>query len=175
MTRRKPPKRLVTARSSDNEKRRLCEPIPTDAWLEALAQRASFEGYSKHKLQPRAFGLKPFTGEREDATFCDGHAGFAPADMTRVPTLLRRGILAGLVGHNFAQGDPTLMWTIDDNGWIYELRVTIPSRAIYHGYPVLPSEAIARLVVARYIQYVYDHGAEVALVPSAQRLQERYK
>jgi hypothetical protein len=173
MTRRKPNERFVVARSSNNEKRRVCEPVPTDAWLPALANRATFEGYSKHKLRPRAFGLEPFTGEREDATYCDGHAQFAPADMARAPNLLRRGILAGLVGHNLAQGDPTLVWSIDDNGWIYEARVTIPSRAVYHGYPVLQSEAIARPVIARYIEYVYDRGM-AALVPSAQQLQERY-
>ena len=63
MARRKPDPRLVVARSSDNDKRRLREPIPTNAWLLALADRASFEGYSKHKLQPRAFGLEPFTGQ----------------------------------------------------------------------------------------------------------------
>jgi hypothetical protein len=172
MARRKPDRRLVVARSSNNDKRRLREPAPMDAWLRDLADRATFEGYSKHKLQPRAFGLELFSGDREDATYCDGHARFAPADMARVPTLLRRGIFAGLVGHNFAQGDPTLVWTIDDNGWIYEARVTIPGRALYHGYPVLQSEAIARPVIARYIEYVYDRA--MALVPSAQRLQERY-
>ncbi len=173
MARRKPEKRLVDARSSGNDKRRLREPLPTNAWLGRLAVRACFEGYPKHKLRPQAFNLEPFTGQREDVTYCDGHAQFTPADMQRVPVLLRRGILAGLVGHNDAQGDPTLVWTVDDTGWIYEARITIPGRALYHGYPVLRNEAIARPVIARYIQYVYGMSVG-ALIPSAQRLQERY-
>ena len=137
MARRKPDPRLVVARSSDNDKRRLRMPLPPDDWLLAPADRATFEGYSKHKLHPQAFGLPPFTGHREDATYCDGHAHFAPADMQRLPALLRRGIIAGLVGHNDAQGDPTLIWMVYDNGWIYEGRLTIPGRVLYHGYPVL--------------------------------------
>lgn len=173
MAGRKPERRLVAARSSDNEKRRVHEPVPSDEWLTALAARARFEAYSKHKLQPQAFGLQPFTGQREDATYCDGHANFAPADMARVPNLLRRGILAGLIGHNDRQGDPTLLWTVDDNGWIYEGRLTIPSQALYHGYPVLRTEAVARVVIARYIQYVYSRNID-ALVRSAQEVQGRY-
>jgi hypothetical protein len=173
MVRRKPDPRLVVARSSNNDKRRLREPLPADAWLLSLADRAVFEGYAKHKLRPRAFGLEPFTGQREDATYCDGHAGFTRADMPRAPILLRRGILSGLVGDNDSQGDPTLIWTVDDNGWIYEGRVTIPGRAVYHAYPVLRSEAVARAVIARYIQYAYDRGM-AALLPSVQQLQGRY-
>jgi hypothetical protein len=174
MKRRKPHPRLVVTRNSDNDKRRLRTPVPSNAWLLDLANRASFEGYSKHKLHPRAFHLEPFTGQREDATYCDGHAQFTPADMARVPALLRRGILSGLVGENDDnRGDPTLLWSIDDNGWIYEARLTIPGRALYHGYPVLRSEAIARAIIARYIHWVYNSDAAV-LFSSVQELQERY-
>ena len=172
MTRQKPDPRITLERSSDNDKRRLREPAPPDTWLRDFADRASFEPYSKHKLNPRAFGLAPFTGQRVDATYCDGHAGFAPADMHRIPELLHRGILAGLVGDNDQQDDPTLIWTVDDSGWIYEGRLTIPGRSVYHGYPVLRTEAIARIVIPRYIQWVYDKDG--ALFKSAQRVQERY-
>jgi hypothetical protein len=173
MSRRKPQPRLLVARSSDNDKRRLRDPIPPKVWLTSLADRASFQGYSKHKRDPRAFGLGPFTGLREDATYCDGHAQFCPRDLNRVPSLLQRGIFSGLIGHNDAQGDPTILWTVDENGWIYEARITIPRQAIYHGYPVLGTEAIARLVLARYVQYVYDTKNN-ALFPSVQQLQKRY-
>lgn len=175
MSRQKPRKRLPVTRSSDNDKRRLRDPIPAKTWLDALAARATFQGYSKHKLDPREFGLEPFSGSREDATYCDGHAQFARRDAARIPILLRRGISAGLVGHkDDANGeDPTILWTVDDNGWIYEFRITVPGRAVYHGYPVLGTEAIARLVLARYVQHVYN-TKNTALLPSVQQLQERY-
>ena len=120
MARRKPPRRVLGARGSENVKRRLRVPAPAAAWLHTLADRASFDAHPKHKMEPRAFGLQPFTGQRIDASYCDGHAQFAPSDASRLPNLLRRGILAGLVGANDAKGDPTLVWTVDDNGWIYE-------------------------------------------------------
>jgi hypothetical protein len=111
-------------------------------------------------------------GTRGDATFCDLDARFTRGDMARVPELLTRGIFAGLVGDNLNLGDPTLLWTVDDNGWIFECRLTIPGRALYHGYPVLNSEAIARDVMARYTEWVTDRSP--VLGSSVLRLRERY-
>lgn len=93
--------------------------------------------------------------------------------MSRMPSLLRRGILAGLVGANSIQEDPTILWTIDDDGWIYESRITVPGRAEYHGYPVLRGEAIARPIIARFVQHAYDAVSD-DLRKVAQRVQERY-
>jgi hypothetical protein len=93
--------------------------------------------------------------------------------MARVPALLRRGIAAGLVGQNDKQGDPTILWAVDDNGWIYEARITIPSQALYHGYPLLPSDAFARKIIARYEAYVYGPG-NLQLIPSLEQALERY-
>lgn len=149
---RKPKRRLIVERSSNNDKRRLREPAPTTEAREALRARARFAGSGKHKLEPRAFGLSPAPAD-EDDTFCDGHAGFRPEDMARVGELLRRGLSAGLIGHNEKQGDPTLIWTVDNNGWIYEGRITTPSQALYHAYPLLPSDAFAKIVIARYTEW----------------------
>ncbi len=174
MSRKKPDRRLIQQRSSDNDKRRPQDPAPSEDFLAALAERASFEGYSKHKRNPRAFGLDPFNGDPGDSTFCDSHASFLPADMSRVPELLRRGILAGLVGSTQDNsGDPTMVWTVDDNGWIYEARITHPGRAVYHGYPVLPTEAIARLVIARFTEHAYRLN-DPKLKSIVQNAQKRY-
>jgi hypothetical protein len=172
MPRRKPPRRIAVARHSDNEKRRLCEPPPDLEFRRSLAARAHFEGFGKHKLEPRAFGLEPVPFG-EDDTYCDGHAGFSPADVARLPQLLQRGIWAGLIGHNYKQGDPTLIWTVDDNGWIYEGRITIPSQALYHGYPILPSDAFGKMVIARYTHWVYDQD-DNQLIETLRNAQERY-
>jgi hypothetical protein len=172
MSRRKPQRRLVVERHSDNDKRRLREPPPDDDFRTALAARALFAGSGKHKLQPRAFGLEPAPSDGDD-TYCDGHAGFTPQDMSRARELLRRGILAGLVGHIDSRGEPSLVWTVDDNGWIYEGRITIPTQAAYHAYPVLPSDAFAKKIIARYTHWVYDHHNH-QLVINLQNARERY-
>jgi hypothetical protein len=163
---------LIAERSSDNEKRRLRQPAPSVQIRSAFAARARFEGSAKHKIAPRAFGLAPVSSD-EDDTYCDGHAGFSPADVARVPSLLERGILAGLVGHNDKQGDPTLIWTVDDNGWIYEGRITVPTQALYHAYPLLPADAFAKNVIARYAAWVYDQNMP-ALIASLQNAMDRY-
>jgi hypothetical protein len=155
---RKPTTRLAIERASDNEKRQLRDPAPDAMQRTALAARAHYEGWGKHKLNPRAFNLEPVPSAADD-TFCDGHAGFSPADIARAPVLLNRGILAGLIGHIDKQGDPTVLWTVDDNGWIYEGRITVPTQALYHAYPLLPNDAFAKKVIERYSLWINQQDA----------------
>ena len=172
--RRKPEPRLVLTRKSDNDKRQLIGDLPPLRDLAALAGRAGYEPYSKHKLRPRAFGLEPFDGVPEDTTYCDGHADFSNEDFMKIPTLLRRGIMSGLIGDKMAQGDPKLVWTVDDNGWVYEGRITHQGRAIYHGYPLLPGDAMATKVIARFSRWVTTNGTSIEN-EALRAAQERYR
>lgn len=169
---KRPRRRIVDERSSDNEKRQLRTPVPGLSEREHLAQRVSFQGSGKHKLEPRAFKLEPVSPDADDC-FCDGHAGFTPQDMDRIPELMIRGIRAGLIGHRDTKGDPTILWAVDDNGWIYEARITTATQAIYHGYPLLDGDAFARKVIARYAEYVYAHP-HLRLERSLEDALERY-
>ena len=153
MGRRKPPPRVKPTRSRNNQKRELVESLPSTAQRADLAARARYGAYSKHKFHPTAYRLTPYAGPDEDRTFCDAHAEFVPADLPRVPRLLGRGIVAGLWGDHPQGEDPRLLWTVDDNGWIYELRITNAGQAEYHGYPVLPSDAFAKKVIERFASW----------------------
>ncbi|MGE4244068.1 hypothetical protein [Ramlibacter sp.] len=113
-----------------------------------LKSKIHYKGYSKHKKAPEAFGLPPYMKRRGDATLCDEHAGFRPVDMGLLPSMLERGLKSGLVG----KGD--IVWTVFDNGWIMECRVTNRISREYHGYPVRPGEAIAEGVYRRFAAYV---------------------
>jgi hypothetical protein len=168
---KQPRRRPVEARSSDNDKRAL-RPLPSGEALEALAARARYEGSGKHKEEPRAFRLEPAPRATDDTT-CDGNAGFTPDDMARVPDLLDRGIRAGLLGHVDKQDDPSVLWTVDDNGWVYELRITTPTQALYHGYPLLEGDAFAKKVISRYTDYVYANP-RLGLLSSLEQARERY-
>ena len=141
-----------------------------------MAARAVCQAYAKHKRHPTAYGLKPYEGEDEDPSYCDEHADFRPADMSRVPALLRRGIDAGLFGKTRKpqNGDPGLLWSVDDNGWIYEAQITNPGYAIYHPYPVLPNEAIAAKVLLRYTDFVTQQN-NPALTASLEAARRRYR
>ncbi len=99
------------------------------------------------------FGLEPFRGDRGDATLCDYHADFKPADMADIPRLIERGLRARLIGTN--------LWTVGDSGWIFECCVTNAVKAEYHGYPVRPTEAIGEAVYRRFRAWAEAEGNEV--------------
>ncbi len=156
----RPPRRVdLPARRSDNDKRRL-HPTPDRFVLAGLAARASYVGISKHKASPARFGLPPYSGPYGDETLCDEHAGFEPRDIAKVPGLMVRGIAAGLIGRVERQGIPTILWTVSDHGWIFEIRMTNSGQAEYHGYPVRPSEAIAEQVLKRFAAWPEAQGTE---------------
>lgn len=148
--------------------------MPSVAARSALLVKASMDPYAKHKKNPAAYKLEAWHGDHEDPSYCDEHAEFMPADMVRVPSLLQRGIEAGLFGKTQKKGDPGLLWSVDDNGWIYEAQITNPGYGVYHAYPVLPNEAIAPKVLLRYADYVLEMNTPV-LEASLAAARRRYR
>ncbi|EJZ17865.1 hypothetical protein RCCGEPOP_28579, partial [Rhizobium sp. Pop5] len=76
----------------------------------------------------------------------------------RIPQLLRRGLHLGLQSERAAGDVPAMLWTIDDTGWIYELRITNAGQAEYHGYPILQNDAFARQILARSRTVAFAQG-----------------
>src|ERR1700730_19028442 len=138
-------------RNSDNMKRRLDISILA---VEARARygTAIYKGSSKHEQNPHIFGLEPFRGRRGDRTLCDRHASFLPPDLKRVGALLERALRPPLVGSH--------LWTVDDNGWIYELAVTNSTTNEHHGYPLRPSEAIAEVIFRHFYKWAFESGSD---------------
>lgn len=140
-------------RKSDNHKRRLKKDVKLEVVLDLLA-RVFYKGHPKHKRHPHLFGLEPFNGNRGDSTLCDEDANFDLTRMAEVPSLIERGLRARLVGSN------ALLWTVADDGWIFEGRLTNPVTLEYHGYPVRQNEAIAKKVCFRYWEWAFISGGE---------------
>lgn len=134
----------------DNLRPRSLADDPPAAVIAARFAGISYEGSSKHKRTPHLYDLEPFRGERGDATLCDKHAGWRPASSQRIPALLDRAKRAALLG--------TLIWTVDDNGWVYELQVTNEAQNQHHGYPLLPSDPFAPDVVSKFTAWAALHG-----------------
>ena len=149
MSRRKPPPRIVTQRSRNNANRRLVATLPSKAARDELSQKVSYGAYSKHKYNPTAYKLSPYAGPDTERTYCDAHAGFGKEQISRIPNLLFRGVMLGLWSDQASGDVPSLLWTVDESGWIYELRITNAGLAQYHGYPVLTNDAFARHILAR--------------------------
>jgi hypothetical protein len=178
MTRQRPPNRIEVPRTTENEKRDLSANVPRDSDRVAVGTRAWYKGYGKHKRNPYIWNLAPYRGPAPDRTYCED-AGFTLADEPRIRGLLMRGIEAGLFGDLVSQGDPTMLWTIDDNGWIYEFRLTTPSQAEYHGYPMRTANAFSQKVIARYASWLdtlpaHRHRTEPQLRLALQTAVDRY-
>lgn len=162
MARKKPAPRIVVERSRNNANRRLIAALPDIAERRSLAASVRYGAYSKHKFNPMAYKLAPYAGQDEERTYCDAHAGFGKDQFNQIPTLLKRGIMLGLWSDNKSGDVPSLLWTINDIGWIFELRITNTGQVQYHGYPVLPGDAFARHVLVR--------AREVLAIESKHRL-----
>ncbi len=134
-----------------------------------LSMQTTYGAYSKHKFNPSAYGLRPYAGLDVDRTYCDAHSHFGKGDFVRVPFLLRRGVMLGLWSDQNSGDAPSLLWTIDDTGWIFELRITNAGQAQYHGYPILPGDAFARHVLVRAREVAFgEDDFPVDQDPSAQ-------
>lgn len=145
--RRPRPRRGVVPRKSDNDKRRLWQNPPEDL-IERLLREVRYRASAKHKRNPQLYDLPPFIGHRGDATLCDEHAGFQPDRVDGIPELIARGIRAGLIGDT-----GRIIWTVADDGWIYEGRETNAATHEFHGYPVRQNEAIAEPVCLRFADW----------------------
>ena len=144
--------RPLPPRRSGNNKRRLLTD-PSEALINDLLRRAHYGPSAKHKRHPHLYGLEPFRGNRGDATLCDAHAGFTPAQASTIPALLERGIQAGLIGDT-----QRVIWTVADNGWIYEARRTNPASHEFHGYPLRPGELVVASIYRRFATWADVHG-----------------
>lgn len=149
MPRKKPPSRIVVQRSRNNVKRRLVSVLPALESRLALAECVRYGAYSKHKYKPDAYGLAPYAGMDVDRTYCDAHASFGKESASRIPALLRRAVMLGLWSEQHVGEVPSLLWTVDESGWVFELRMTNVAQAQYHGYPLLSGDAFAKRVLAR--------------------------
>lgn len=149
MARKKPAPRVVVQRSRNNAKRRLVASLPSIEERTELSANVTYGAYSKHKFHPTAYRLAPYAGPDTERTYCDEHAGFGKDQRDRIPVLLKRGVMLGLWSSQNDGNAPGLLWTIDESGWIFELRITNAGQLQYHGYPVLPGDAFARHVLAR--------------------------
>lgn len=156
MTRKKPAPRVVTERSRNNPHRRLCAAVPATDLRIDLSGQVRYGPYSKHKYHPTTYGLTPYAGLDVERTYCDAHSGFGLNDFGRIPVLLVRGVMLGLWSEQVKGGVPTLLWTIDDTGWIFELRITNAVQSQYHGYPVLQGDAFARQVLVRAREVAFE-------------------
>ena len=65
-------------------------------------------------------------------------------------------------------GRGDLIWTVGDDGWIFEGRPTNVVTCGYHGDPVLGWEAIARPIYDRYREWAKASGSNLDRIAAEQ-------
>lgn len=139
-------------RRRDSMRKRRFEENVSEADVQTRFAGITYGGSSKHKALPHLFGLVPSGSAPPDATLCDRDAGFTPNDMSRIPALLDRARRAHLIGN--------LIWTVDDNGWVYELELTNSGQNEHHGYPLRAGDPFVERVFGVFKEWAAVHGTD---------------
>lgn len=124
----------MSGRMRFNPKRRL---LPrgslTADELAQLAERARYGGNPEHKRAPGDFGLTPPAAPNPKKTWCDSAGVFRRAV---AEALLRQGLERGLISQRWAGDWPQNVWSVADDGHVFEAQLENPEVGSYHGYPM---------------------------------------
>lgn len=133
-------------RSGNNPKRRIIPLTQLDADArEQLAARVRYVGSGHHKRSPADYGMDR-TSPRPTKSLCDA-AKLVTLDEAR--RLLREGILRAMVSPLGNDSFPKYVWSVADDGEVYEAKTHPNTPGQYHGYP-LEAEDDMRSYVTRF-------------------------
>ena len=132
------------ARKSYNPKRALVAEKPGAAELAALAEKVRYTGNPEHKRNPGDFGLTPPSAPRADKTLCDKAGIRSKADAL---SALRRGVLEGLISSQRRGAFPQNIWTVADDGAVFEAQLDNQEAGTYHGYPMPEADPFREVIL----------------------------
>lgn len=110
----------------------------------ALAIKVRYTGNPAHKRNPGDFNLTPPSAPRQNATLCDDAGIFTRAD---AKVLLEAGASKGLVDGRPSGEFPLLIWSVSDDGIVFEAELENATRGEYHGYPMPLSDPFRQEVL----------------------------
>lgn len=120
-------------RAGNNPKRRVSPAgTLTEEGKRALLANAKYVGSGHHKRNPADYGLER-TNPRPTKSLCD-LVRIIP--LSEAQELLRRGIQAETVSTLAYDGFPKYIWSVSEDGEIYEAKTDSSTPGDYHGYPL---------------------------------------
>jgi hypothetical protein len=131
-------------RRSYNPKRALVAEKPQAAELAALAKNVRYVGNPEHKRNPGDFGLTPPSAPRADKTLCDMAGIRSKADAL---SILRRGVLQGLISDQKRSEFPQNIWAVADDGTLFEAQLDNQEAGTYHGYPMPEADSFREVIL----------------------------
>ncbi len=131
-----------------NPKRRLrvCDPAE-QVRLGELAAKVRYGGNPEHKRNPGDFGLTPPSDPRPGKSLCDGVGVYSRAEAL---TLLKKGLLRGLVSDRSVGEWPKNIWSVAPCGTPLEAQLENADTGSYHGYPMPDSDPLAGEIARRW-------------------------
>ena len=99
----------------------------------SLAKKVRYTGNPAHKRDPGDFNLTPPAASRKNATLCDDAGVFKHREAIR---LLKDGAKNGLVDSRSDGEFPLLIWSVRQDGVVFEAELENCVRGDYHGYPM---------------------------------------
>lgn len=119
----------MPVRQSTNPKRRIAESGSFSAQQQdSLLAKARYIGSAVHKKRPADYGFHPPSNPRPHKSLCDD---LRPIPATEADELFKAGVRKGMVSTSFIDGLPKYIWSVDDDGEVYEAKW---DRDGYHGY-----------------------------------------
>lgn len=121
------------ARPGNNPKRRIASiERLSEAERSSLARNIRYVGSGHHKRSPADYGLDR-TSPRPHKSLCDGSK---TVSLREANALIKKGILSGMFSDFFINGHPKFIWSVGDDGEVYEAKTDIVALGAYHGYPL---------------------------------------
>lgn len=116
-------------RRSNNPKRRIA-PLGsfTEADKESLLRMSRYVGSALHKRNPANYGFYPPVNPRGHKSLCDDVRSIPLQEAQR---LFESGIRKGIVSTYKQDGIPKYVWSVDEQGEVYEAKLGNDG---YHGY-----------------------------------------
>lgn len=120
-------------RISNNPKRRVIEAdvLPKEALAE-LAVKVRYVGSGHHKRYPADYGFDR-TNPVPTKSLCDLNA---PVMLTEAQNWLVSGVLQALISKPSDDGFPKFIWTVANDGRVFEAKTHPATPGQYHGYPL---------------------------------------
>lgn len=100
---------------------------------ETLAARITYTGSAHHKRRPGDYGFQPPVNPRPNKDVCDAK-GKRQVLLTEAQSFFAAGLRKGMVSAPGTNGLPKYVWSVDENGDVFEAKARPERETEYHGY-----------------------------------------
>lgn len=132
--------------SNRPDRRFLASDQTSSADRDTIKGRVTYGGSAIHKLHPGNYGFEPPQNPRPSKSPCDLKRTVL---LEEAETLLSDGIDRGMFSRPTESGLPKYIWSVDEDGEVYEAKAKSDQETVYHGYRLAEDERDMRKLILR--------------------------